>query len=96
MVHPSTRERAPATVFIVMFFSGINKSKGTTMLMLLKQEEKKIDTFLQKGTNNRKQNVVKSFTKVCLRLSFPCLGMPHGGSSIQPDAFKSILGMVRL
>lgn len=49
------------------------------MLMLLKQKRNKIDTFLPKFTNNRKQIIVKSFTKVCLRFDFPCLGMPHGG-----------------
>lgn len=52
MVHSSVCERAPASTFIVIFFSGINKSKVMTTLML------------QKGTNNRKQNVLKSFTKV--------------------------------
>lgn len=94
MVHSSARVRAPASVFIVMSFSGINKRKDLTTLMLLKHKEKS-DSFLQKGPNNRKQNVVKSF-KVCLRFDFPCLGMLHGGLSFQTAAFKSILGTVRL
>lgn len=40
----SARERAPASTFIVISFSGINKSNGLTTLMLLKQKETKILT----------------------------------------------------